>query len=276
MTVLWSWADLGNHSLQLYTIKQYWLLMSVLSVKKFNPEWKRVIVLDNITADFLKEKSWDELWDEVKVVDFSNTEFGDLNNIHIYSWPKLYSYGLIDDDVLVLDVDIVFLKKFEIPDRDIICGKPYNHSHFFKAKKKAISLRHKWHFIDYVQNLLYNNDIIDERFEQDSVCLLGAPIYCPQKYAKDLQEYLITHVNNVESHFNSVCPYDTFQSIEEERPLMEFAKKTGGVGFLDDTMYRHGLIYAAHYNLEKGFDVAEDILGIKVFDTYFGDERTNS
>lgn len=276
MTVLWSWADLGNHSLQLYTIKQYWLLMSVLSVKKFNPEWKRVIVLDNNTAEFLKDKSWDKLWDEVKVVDFSNTEFGDLNNIHIYSWPKLYSYGLIDDDMLILDVDIVFLKRFEIPDRGKICGKPYNHSHFFKSKKKPMSLREKWFFIDCVQKMLYNNDVIDEQFEQDSVCLLGAPVYCPKRYGKDLQKFLIDHVTNVESYFNGICPYDTFQSIEEERPLMEFAKQNGGVDFLDDTMYRHGFIYMAHYNLKKGFDAAEEILGIKVFDTYFNDEQINS
>ena len=118
MTCVWAWADLGNHALQTYNIRQYWLIMSVLSIKKFNPEYKRVFFVDEATYNFLYSKNWICLWDEVKIIDFTNTEYGNLYNIQLYSWPKIYSYGLVDDDILMLDIDIVFMDKFNIIDKN--------------------------------------------------------------------------------------------------------------------------------------------------------------
>ena len=57
MTVVWSWADLGDHVLEKHNVKQYWLILSVLSVRKFNPEWRRVFVVDKETYDFINSKN---------------------------------------------------------------------------------------------------------------------------------------------------------------------------------------------------------------------------
>jgi hypothetical protein len=245
------------------------LLLSVLSVKKFNPSFKCVFFVDDITYQFLKEKKWIDLWDEVKVIDFKNTEYGDLTKIHIYSWPKLYSYGLVDDDILVMDIDVVFVKPFNIENKNMIYGKIYNHSHYFKLKKKSITLRHKWYNISYIQDMLYENDVVDEKMEQDTICLQGSPIYCPKQYTKTLQSFMIDRVKEIESFFNGVCPNDTYQSIEEEYPLALFAKTyAGGFCAIDISCYQHGYVNLAKYEMEKGFKQPEEILGINVFDKY--------
>ena len=268
MTVVWSWADLGNHDLQKFNIKQYWLLMSVLSVKKFNPDWKRVFFIDNETYKFLKEKNWTQLWDEVNVVDFHNTEYGDLYDIYIYAWPKIYSYGLVDDDILIVDIDTVFIKEFVIDDFYKISGNAYNHFDDFLIKTKTCNLQYKWETIDFVQNELYKNGVIDNLMNQFSSCFLGSPIYCPKEYCKDLQRYLITHIQKVEKYFNGICPCDTYQSIEEEFPLYTFAENTTGTGVIDNTQYRHGYTYLANFNIDSGFEKAEKILEIPVFEIY--------
>lgn len=268
MTVIWSWADLGDNSLQQYNIKQYWMLLSVLSVKKFNPGWKRVFVVDEQTSIFLKERGWDILWDEIKMVDFSDTEYGNLYNIHIYSWPKIYSYGLVDDDVLILDIDIMFLKEFIIPDTNKVIGKIYNHCHSFYAKTMKTNLGGKWYDIDTVQTELYNNDIIEYKMDSDTICYQGSPIYCPRRYTKMLQGYLIEHIQEVESYYNGLCPLDTYQSIEEEFPLSQFARTYTGIVSFDNKCFRHGYVYDAVFDVSDGFSKAEEILNIPVFEKY--------
>ena len=268
MTVVWSWADLGDNTLQRHNIKQYWLLLSVLSVRKFNPEWKRMFVVDERTSDFIKERGWSWLWDDIKIVNFSDTEYGNLYNIHIYSWPKIYSYGLVDDDVLILDIDIMFLKKFVIPDTNKVVGKIYNHCHSFYAKTSKTNLAGKWKDIDSVQTELYDNDIIEYKMDSDTICYQGSPIYCPRCYTKRLQEYLIEHIQEVESYYNGVCPFDTYQSIEEEFPLSQFARTHTGIGSVDNSSFRHGYVYDAVFNVSSGFSKAEEILNIPVFENY--------
>jgi hypothetical protein len=269
MTVVWAWADLGNHDLQTYNIKQYWLIMSVLSVRKFNPEWKRVFFVDQETYNFLDDKKWTHLWDEVNVIDFSNTEYGNLYDIKIYSWPKIYSYGLVDDDILILDTDIVFVKKFEIPDRSKICGYTYNHFDDISSTPKPYNLQYKWPNININQHVLHINGVISDLMHQKSNCFLGAPIYCPKQYTKDIQKYLLNHIHNVEKFFGGICPNDTYQSIEEEFPLYTFAKNTTGVEIIDEKQYKHGYTYSANFNIETGYNKPENLLEIPIFKTYF-------
>ena len=268
MTTIWAWADLGDNCLEKYNIKQYWLLMSVLSVKKFNPEFKRIFFVDKKTYSFLNERKWVELWDEVKIIDYADTEYGNLYNNHIYAWPKIYSYGLIDDDIIILDIDIVFTKPFVIHDLNKIHGKVYNHVNYFSVKNTKTHIRHKWPYIDMIQNQLYDDDIIDNKMEQDTICLQGSPIYCPRKYTKILRDYLMDNIQNVETYFNGLAPFDTFQSIEEEFPLSQFARMNGGIGILDTNMYRHGYTYMGKFNITEGFEKPEKILGINVYDDY--------
>ena len=40
MTVVWSWADLGDHVLEKHNVKQYWLILLVLSFRKFNSRYR--------------------------------------------------------------------------------------------------------------------------------------------------------------------------------------------------------------------------------------------
>lgn len=269
MTVVWSWANLGNNVLQQYNIKQYWLLLSVLSVAKFNPDWKKVFVTDTDTYNFLVNREWDVLWDEIKVIDFSNTEYGNLYNINIYSWPKLYSYGLIDDDMLIMDIDVVFVKPFQIKDLGKISGRTYNHYHHLKwSNTVSGNLRHKWDAIDFVQKYLYDNYYCDNMMNQDSICFHGAPVYVPKKYGKQVQQELLEHVLRVESCYNNITPDETFYAIEEEYPLACIAKKYTGYGFIDIQYYKHGFIFPAQRNIEKGFDAPEKLIGINVFDKY--------
>lgn len=269
MTVVWSWVDLGDHCFQNYNVKQYWLLLSVLSVQKFNPKWKRVFVCDEITSNFIKDKGWWKLWDDIKVVDFKNTEYGDLNKINIYSWPKLYAYGLFDDDILMLDIDIVFIKRFIIPNRNIICGKSYNHYDDFKVNNFKCNLGDKWENTEDVQKYL-NTKIDIPRIYQNSSCLQGSPIYCPKHLTKPLQEYLISNVLRIEGCFDppQVTPNLTFYALEEEFPLAYFAKLNGGFCEINIEQYKHGYIYLNKHNLSCGYRTPEKILGIKVYEKY--------
>lgn len=277
MTVVWSWVDLGDHTLQRYNIKQYWLLMSVLSVQKFNPEWKRVFVVDKQTSDFLNKKGWSDLWDDIKVVDFHETEYGDLYNIQLYSWPKIYSYGLIDDDVLILDIDIVFLRNFTIPDTSKVIGRLYNHHHSFVTKTSKANLSYKWNDINDTQTILYENEIIEDLMEPDTICYQGAPIFCPKEYTKLLQSYLIEHIRDVESFFNGLSSNETYQAIEEEFPLSQFARKYTGICGFNNRDFRHGYIYNANTNIDCGFHSAETIIGIPIFEKYLNKyEQSNT
>jgi hypothetical protein len=268
MTVVWAWSDLGNHTFQKHNIKQYWLLMSVVSVKKFNPDWKRVFLTDEITATFIEERGWTNLWDEVIVKDFTNTEYGNLYDIKIYSWPKLYSYGIVDDDILVLDIDIVFTSPFVIDNPSQISGAIYNHYDDFLIKTAESNLRWKWNDIDCIQKELYKNGVIDDMMEQKTMCYIGAPIYCPRKYTKALQSYILNHIQKVEKYYGDVAPNGTFYSIEEEFPLSQFARNNTGMGIIDRKYYRHGYVYEAKYDLTDGFEKAELILGESVFEKY--------
>lgn len=284
MTVIWAWADLGNHALQNYNIKQYWLIMSVLSVKKFNPEWKRVFVVDNITSEYIKSKKWDSLWDEIRIVDFHNTEYGDLYNIKIYSWPKLYSYGLIDDDILILDTDIVFLKEFDIPDRTKMCGQFYNYIHFTKQnsttpQEKMTSLRNNWCKVERVfKKFEFYNICSDYIFEQSDICLVGAPIYVPRGLGKIVQQEVLEHIIECETlggrtTFNIVK--DVFFAIEEEYPIAHVGKKYAGLCCISRKGYRHGFCGSCKLNLEEGFEKPEKILGMPVFDLYIKNKDLN-
>lgn len=265
MTVVWAWANLGDNTLKKHNIKQYWLLLSVLSVKVFNPEWKRVFVVDKDTYDFLVERKWDILWDEIKVIDFKHTEFGNLYDIKLYSWPKLYSYGLIDDDMLILDVDCVFVKPFVIPDKEKISGVTYNHKDTIWYWGDNINLSYKWPYIKEVANVLNIN------MRQDSICFQGAPIYVPKGFGKQIQTTLIKNIKKCESVFGGMTPNDTFYAIEEEFPLAEIAVRETGVGYLDTTCFKHGFIYKANRNIIRGFITPERILGINVFEKYLSE-----
>ena len=274
MTVIWAWADLGNHSLQNFNIRQYLLIASVLSVKKFNPEWKRVFVVDNITYEFIKTKGWIDLWDEIKITNFHNTEYGNLYNINIYSWPKIYSYGVInDDDILILDIDIVFLKKFEIPDKTKVCGHFYDFNHYIKQSldKKALTIRNLWIYADecqkYLEYIGYNEYI----FKQDSICLTGAPVYIPKGLGKYISNELINHIINIEKIHNNEFKYNlskVFYAIEEEYPLAKISKACKGICCFDKSMYKHSYINNACFSITSGLKKAEELLGIQIYEKY--------
>lgn len=271
MTVVWAWADLGDNALQKYSIKQYWLITSVLSVTKFNPDWKKVFVVDQITYDFLEEKGWTTLWDEILIQDFSNTEFGNLYNIKIYSWPKLYSYFLIDDDILVLDIDVVFIKPFEIPDKNMMCGILYNHKNDFVHKIGGISnLSYKWSFIDEVQKTLERQNIeLDFIFSNTDLCVVGSPVYVPKHFNKCVTPIIIKHIQNIENYYCNVTPNDTYQSIEEEFPLAKIGINNGGLKEIKIGTFMHGFINNSKYTISTGLKFIEKLLGIDIYNKYF-------
>jgi hypothetical protein len=214
-------------------------------------------------------KGWDSLFTGIKVVDFTNTEYGNLYDIHLYARSKLYSYGLIDDDMIVLDIDVVFVKPFVIKDKDKISGRPYNHYHHYKhSPKKSLNLRDKWRFIDIHQQHINDCGYNMYHMEQHSLCYQGSPLYIPKGYGKFIQSEIIDHIKNVESIYNGLVPDYSFYAIEEEFPLAEIAKRLTGYGFVDTSCYKHGFIYRAQRNITKGFDVPESMLGINVFEKY--------
>lgn len=276
MTVVWAWAELGDNVLQNYNIRQYWLIMSVLSVKKFNPDWKRVFVVDKSTYEFILNKGWINLWDEVIVENFSDTEFGNLYDIKIYSWPKIYSYGLIDDDILILDVDIVFLKPFVIPERDKMCGQFYNFYHFCHnhADSPSFSLRDNWKHVCKAFELMDKYDIgLNYRFEQDDIILIGSPIYVPKDIGKYIQTEVINHIKELETLGFSKQEYrlinrNCFWVIEEEYPIAEIGKRCKGLACLNRNLYRHGFTNSANFNINKGYEKPEKLLEIPVFELY--------
>lgn len=276
MTVVWAWADLGNHDLQTYNIKQYWLIMSVLSVKKFNPEWKRVFFVDQITYNFLEHKGWIDFWDKVNVIDFHNTEYGDLYNIKIYSWPKIYSYGLVDDDLLILDTDIVFIKKFEIPDRTKMCGQFYDYHHNMKnnyGDKKSFNFRRVWknEMQKNIKELDKYDIALNYRMTDESICLVGSPIYVPKTINKCVAKELLEHIIEVETR-GGLYPHkligECFYAIEEEYPIAAVGKTHVGLYPLNKNMYKHGYCNSCKMNIDNGFKTPEKILNIPVFDMY--------
>lgn len=276
MTVVWAWADLGNHDLQTYNIKQYWLIMSVLSVRKFNPEWKRVFFVDQETYNFLDEKKWTHLWDEVNVIDFSDTEYGNLYDIKIYSWPKIYSYGLVDDDILILDTDIVFVKKFEIPDRSKMCGHYYDYIHNLKNNyddKGTFNFRYVWkNEMINVLNELDRYDIsLNYRPTEESICLIGSPIYVPKGLGKYISKEVLEHIHEVETRgglFSHELIGPTYYCIEEEYPIAAIGKRCVGLCSLNKNMYKHGFCYKCKVDTDHGFKIPETILDIPVYDMY--------
>lgn len=275
MTAVWAWADLGDNCLQQYNIRQYWLLMSVLSVKKFNPDWKRVFIVDQITYDFIVSRSWQILWDEIKVINFKNTEYGDLTKISIYSWPKIYSYGLIDDDMLVMDIDIVFLKPFEIPDRNKVCGQYYNFMNYItnRADEPAFNMRGHWPAVIRAFKFMDKYNLgLNYRFEQDTVILVGSPIYIPKGLGKYIQTEVLEHIIEVETldnrYDNKLISGDVFWAIEEEYPITEICKRCKGICCLNRNLYRHGFTNSCYWNIDSGFPKPEALLEIPVYEKY--------
>ena len=272
MTCVWAWADLGNHTLQFFNIRQYWLIMSVLSVKKFNPNWKRVFFVDKQTYDFLNSKKWIYLWDEVNIVDFKNTEYGNLYDISIYSWPKIYSYGLLDDDILIMDVDIVFVKKMGITDFKKIGGNLYNHMDDFISDYNSdgySNLSHKWDYIDLVQSKIIDGDY--EKLKPTSICIIGSPIYCPKHLNKKVQQ-ILNHIIRVENIYGGLLPFDTYQALEEEYPIAQIAVDNGGFWQIDTSCYKHGYISEAFFDIHNGYDEPERLLNEPVFKKYIINE----
>lgn len=277
MTVVWAWADLGNHDLQNYNIKQYWLIMSVLSVKKFNPEWKRVFFVDQVTYNFLSNKNWISLWDEVNVIDFTNTEYGNLYDIKIYSWPKIYSYKLVDDDILILDTDIVFVKKFVIPDTTKMCGQFYNYCYNIKNNyddKITFNFRKIWktEMLKTIAELDRYDIALNYRMTDESICLIGSPIYVPKGLGKYIANELLEHIHEVETR-GGLCEHKLigpmFYAIEEEYPIASIGKRCVGLYPLNKNMYKHGFCGSCKINIDHGFKIPESIIGIPIFDTYF-------
>ena len=192
MTVVWTWADLGDHALEKHNVKQYWLVSSVLSVKKFNPEWRRVFFVDKETYDFIDSKNLIFLWDEVRVIDFKNTEYGNLYNLKLYSWSKIYTYGLIDDDILVLDVDTVFKQKFIIPDTNKVCGPFYNFKEtFYFNDFEPHNVKKKYKFVKYCQYFLKNKGIDYVELSDMDVCITGSPVYVPKGLGSIFQKEIL-------------------------------------------------------------------------------------
>lgn len=268
MTCVWAWADLGNHALQTYNIRQYWLIMSVLSIKKFNPEYKRVFFVDEVTYNFLYLKNWICLWDEVNIIDFTNTEYGNLYNIQLYSWPKIYSYGLVDDDILMLDIDIVFMNKFNIIDKNRIGGKLYDHINDFlvNCTPPVANLSYKWEQLENIQdNIIYQDTF--RKLTQSDQCIVGAPIYCPKKLNKKIQS-IINHIIYVENIYGGLLPNDTHCELEEEWLIAQIGHNNGGIWEIDDSKYKHGYTSQASYNINNGWEAPENILNEQVFEKY--------
>lgn len=268
MTAVWSWADLGDHSLQKYNVKQYWLLLSVLSVRKFNPEWKRLFVVDDTTYKFICKHNWCDLWDEIRVIDFTDTEYGNLYNINIYSWPKIYSYGIVNDDMIAIDIDIVFIDRCVIKDMNRIGGKLYDHVNDFNVNNAGplINLSCKWNDIQIVQDIIKNADGFNILKNTD-LCLIGSPVYCPKHLCKSVQN-ILSYIIDIEAIFNGILPHDTYFELEEEWPISKIGHDNGGLWEIDDTVYKHGYTSQAYETINSGISKPEAILGINVFEKY--------
>lgn len=276
MTAVWSWADLGDHSLQKYNIRQYWLLMSVLSVNKFNPTWKRLFIVDQITYDFIKSRNWDTLWDEIKIIDFKNTEYGNLYNINIYSWPKIYSYGLIDDDVIVIDIDIVFIDTCKIIDHNKIGGKFYDHINDFNINYVGpmANLSYKEDILTHIQNHIKHVEGFNI-LNMNDICLVGSPIYCPKHLRKKVQN-ILRYIIDVEKIFGGLVPDDCHCELEEEWPIAKIGHDNGGLWQIDDTTYRHGYTSQAYETIYEGFSKPESIIGENIFEKYIKIHECNT
>lgn len=271
MTVVWSWADLGDHVLNQYDIKQFYLISSVLSVKKFNPEWKRVFFVDEETYDFIDSIGLVSLWDEVKIIDFKNTEYGNLYELKLYSWPKIYTYGLIDDDILVLDIDVVFKQKFIIPDKNKVCGQFYNFSQTFNVNGVDKYVIKKFKFVKYCQCFFKKSDIDYPEISKDDICITGSPVYIPKGLGVIFQKEIINTFykleNIADSHFQLNLS-EVSWALEEEFPIAYFGKKYRGICCIDRKQYLHGFITTFTFpHIEKQMEI-EKLLEISVYDDY--------
>ena len=272
MTVVWTWADLGDRALEQYNVKQYLLILSAISVKKFNPEWKRVFFVDKETYDFINSKNWIPLWDEVKIIDFKNTEYGDLYNLKLYSWPKIYTYGLVDDDMLILDIDIVFKQKFILPSTVNVCGQFYNFSQsFYLSDGKEHSVKNKYKFIKYCQYFLKSIDVDYIELTDENTCITGSPVYIPKGLGSVFQKEILDNFYKLEN-----INYPNFQlnlsevrwALEEEYPIAYIAARYGNVYCIDNNQYLHNFTSNLNYSILEGFSEIEDLLGVPVFDEY--------
>lgn len=272
MTVVWSWADLGDHALETHNVKQYLLALSAISVKKFNPEWRRVFFVDKETYDFIDSKNMISLWDEVKIIDFKNTEYGDLYNLKLYAWPKIYSYGLIDDDILILDIDIVFRQKFIIPDMDKVCGQFYNFSQtFYLNEEEEHTVKHKFKFVKYCQYFLKSAGIDYNEISESDICITGSPVYIPKGFGSIFQKEIINNFYKLENIDNSYFQLNLSEvrwALEEEFPIAYLGKQYCDICCIDKNQYFHKFTSNLNHSIIEGFSNIEELLEIPVFDEY--------
>jgi hypothetical protein len=272
MTVVWSWADLGDHALEKHNVKQYWLISSVLSVRKFNPEWKCVFFVDEVTYNFINSKDLISLWDEVRVVDFKNTEYGNLYNLKLYSWPKIYTYGLIDDDILVLDVDTVFKQKFIIPDVNKVCGPFYNFTEtFYFNNFEPHNVKKKYKFVKYCQYFLKNTGIDYVELSDMDVCITGSPVYVPKGLGDIFQKEILDNfikLENIDDQYFQLNLSEVRFALEEEYPIAYLGKQYCDICNIDSYQYFHRFTSNFNYSIIEGLSEVEEILEIPVFDKY--------
>ena len=272
MTVVWSWADLGDHVLEKHNVKQYWLILSVLSVRKFNPEWRRVFVVDKETYDFINSKNLISLWDEVKIIDFKNTEYGNLYNLKLYAWPKIYSYGVVDDDILILDIDIVFKQKFIIPDKNKVCGQFYNFSQsFYLSDEKEHDIKNNFKFVKYCQYFLKSIGIEFKELSDSDTCITGSPVYIPKGLGSIFQKEILNNfykLENIDNPFYQLNLFEVRWVLEEEYPIAYLGEQYGGICCIDKDIYFHRFTSNFNYSIIEGVSTIEDILEIPVFEEY--------
>lgn len=110
---LWTWAVVPCRKSMLHYEEQtqHALLCSVLSVAKYFPESRRRFIVCPKTFEFLQKKGWIDLWTSVEVKEFPAYMPGFQR---YYAYPKVWSTRFVEGPTIILDVETIVRKHFEL------------------------------------------------------------------------------------------------------------------------------------------------------------------
>lgn len=113
--VVWAYADWtenGQHDLAVSSFQEYALVASALSWMKYAPTYWRVFYVDQSIYDFLKERGYLNLYNEVVVVDFRK-ELRDVHQASFFAYPKIWAYTQQESPFFICDTDCILTTTLE-------------------------------------------------------------------------------------------------------------------------------------------------------------------